>query len=253
MRKQRLLVMFVFAWLFITGCTSWGGIGCSAPCKPGVPYPQPGACPIPGVPDNQPGGHCKGIWPCGNGSQCVDGTCLPCGGDGEICCGPNKDCNGGACEYNSNGPDICSTSCGTLGKACCNGNNCEGSVCDLNTHQCVAGGGGACSGPYTYVVSFINKQTRCAEYTFYVKSSSDADAQTCAQGLLQGQTGNVGLYELGPLNVEPTEYVFCEHSAEPLSGPDNNIYPLAFSQQDAEICAVQAFCQNCTFTPGQCQ
>ncbi len=96
---------------------------------------------------------------CSLGHQCVNGSCVPCGGSGQVCCGgtgcgTNLSCStGGICE------------CGNVNEECCNATTCNGGLtCNAGMNRCVCGTAGvACcppaagSGPYT-----CNSPLQCA-------------------------------------------------------------------------------------------
>lgn len=78
---------------------------------------------------------------CNDGSACVSGLCLSCGGNGKACClertcDANDICTG-------DGDGIC-TRCGEASAPCCNGNKCNNDGCCMN-NICV-GAGSLCPG-----------------------------------------------------------------------------------------------------------
>jgi alpha-tubulin suppressor-like RCC1 family protein len=76
---------------------------------------------------------------CGVGTQCVNGSCQPCGASTQVCCGsvcnPNLTCSGGTCT------------CGAVTQACCGGTQCNsGLSCVGGTCSCGAAGQNCCAG-----------------------------------------------------------------------------------------------------------
>jgi alpha-tubulin suppressor-like RCC1 family protein len=77
---------------------------------------------------------------CGVGTQCVSGSCQPCGASSQACCGtvcnPNLTCNAsGTCT------------CGAVTQACCGGTQCNsGLSCVAGSCSCGAAGQNCCAG-----------------------------------------------------------------------------------------------------------
>lgn len=234
------------AWLSVLfAVTLFNCSNCTGTCKPNVPYPQPGSCPIPGVATGQPGGKCP-TWPnqCANDSHCINGTCLPCGGVGEACCGPMDDCTGSTCDQAN---DICRSDCGGVGEQCCGDGHCiNGSVCDGNSNTCTSGPP-ACNGSTTWYIGLVDANRCAAPENIIVKANSAAEATTCANAM-----PSYGYTRLPPQTTPnvPTEYVGCLGDSNVLLGSRNS-YFFAFSASDAAAC-LQSQCVNCQVTMGEC-
>jgi hypothetical protein len=237
------------------GCNNEGGIGCQSPCNPAIAYPKPGACPLPGVADNQPGGKCMATWPdqpCVPGTQCVVGTCLPCGGADEVCCDSGQACTIGVCAHNKETVNTCKTDCGQIGKICCDHlSGCGNGVCSVVAGNEVCEAGNSCTGPNTYGVPIINTATRCFLKILYLNSTSPQEATTCAKTMLQNDQVS-GTYEAGPINVLPTDYTYCVESAEILKKIKNTTDENGFSKSDVDQCMHHRFPTQ-TITDGECQ
>ncbi|WP_224243483.1 hypothetical protein [Hyalangium gracile] len=234
----------------IAGCND-----CQGHCDPQVPYPEPGACPLIGKSPGEEGGACPS-WPgmCTSGTRCVQGTCLPCGGSGEVCCGFDNTCQGGlTCDPKPNSADVCSSTCGQLNKQCCSSNVCApGLTCNGNNKTCITSNTSQCNGSTQFFVGMLDLTTRCAIEPIAVMANSAAEATTCAQGVVQ-QLGLSGYVELKSPTQFPNvgnTYNFCSKSA---IDPGSTVTVHAFSDADAQAC-VQGYCSlTCTITPGACQ
>jgi hypothetical protein len=240
----------------VAGCGRCVGTG---ECDQTVPYPQPGACDLPDKSPGEIGGKCRdtAIDFCDPGSWCIQGTCLPCGDPGEVCCAGTQ-CNSGVtCDLDYDGVNMCNGSCGQPGQPCC-GLDCDpgsGALCaDGVTCQVIAPG--QCNGSTAYFFATIEKASRCAGPTIPIYADSWDEAKTCAEGALQ---------MLGPDTLELTspspapdpgkEYEFCKTSVGDPNGTTKLVN--AYSDQDAEACAIYTNCaldhdDTCKIAPGAC-
>jgi len=223
--------------------------GCDGSCK--HPWDgTPGSCPKTGAGDGTLGGACNG-WPdpaCAEGSQCVDGTCVACGGPGEQCCGQYTSnpapCVDGTCvsgnEYNT-----CNGSCGLLdpGKnGCCAGDTCSEGVCDVGTNTCVppAAPDPCPGGQFSYFVS-LKDSNGCVTDPINFTADDDTAAKTCADAIQAAQ----GYPARCDVNQAPTYTEVCE-------GAQVTDTVVVCDQADFTKCEL-SFCANCMFTPGACQ
>lgn len=253
-RLQRLSIgsVLVTALLFAMACTDYGQLGCSGHCS--HPWDgKPGSCPQPNVALGQVGGGC-GAWPgpaCDSGGTCIDGTCLACGGDGQVCCGqyePNAvPCNNGTCAAVGDFPK-CDDSCGTLtpGKdKCCSGTGtkCSEGACDIDTNKCIQPMSDPCTGTKPYSV-YLKDANGCAVGPFFFTADDDASALTCVAAL-ETYYGGVSACAL---NQPALETNVCGTS------PQLGSWPYIISTCDAaDITACESYrCGNCTYTPGDC-
>lgn len=241
--------LMVALTLFMMACTDYGQLGCDGHCN--HPWDgQVGSCPLPGAAEGQPGGACQG-WPspaCDVG-RCVDGTCLGCGADGQVCCteGTSLVCNQGTCAA-SDDYAKCNDSCGLLeaGKnTCCpgTGTKCSQGVCDVNTNTCIQPASDPCTGKYEYFVALVDAYG-CAIGPFYFTSDSDAEAQTCADQLKTAE----GAAGLCALNTQPQVTDVCGASILLGAWP----YEIAVCDQAKFSSCEQSQCTNCSFTTGAC-
>ena len=210
----------------------------------------PGSCPQSGVGDGTIGGSCAS-WPanpCGAGSQCVDGTCVACGGAGEICCGQYtanpKPCVAGTC-VSTNDYNTCDDSCGLLdpGKdGCCPGDICSEGVCDVATSKCVAPAApDPCpGGAIGYTIS-LKDSAGCATDPIAFTADDDTAAKTCADAIMAA----AGYPARCEVDQAPTYTEVCE-------GAQVNDTVVVCDQADFAKCEL-SFCSNCQFTPGPCQ
>jgi hypothetical protein len=239
------------ALLFMMACTDYGQLGCSGKCD--HPWDgKPGSCPQAGAAEGQVGGGCAG-WPspaCGAGGKCVNGTCLTCGGDGQLCCdqfSPNPSpCNAGTCQATGDWP-TCNSSCGTLtpGKdSCCagTGTKCSQGACDIDTNKCIQPASDPCTGQNPYSV-YLKDAFGCAVGPFYFSADDDSEAKTCADAL-KAQYGAAGECSLnqGAQETDVCETSFLGHYPDIVDVCD---------QADFASCE-QSKCTNCTFTNGSC-
>lgn len=232
--------------------------GCDVkPCSPTIPYPQPGTCSIPGTPEGEPGGKCPS-WPsqCGGGSSCIQGVCLPTGGDGEACTGLHNECDPGlTCDDVPDSHVTCSSTCGQLGQPCCHHSVCgPGNTCtpDQTCVQTDPPTTSACQGSTQYFVGTLDFVTRCAGEPISVMADDPAQATACAQATLQ-QLGLTGVVELVSPTLYPNsgaEHQFCSKSDFDPSGSSFTIH--AHSDGDALTCAKGYCVKDCTITAGVC-
>jgi hypothetical protein len=241
MKTKVWLFALILVWL--QAC----GEACQSPCKPEVEYPNPGACPIPGADETEPGGECGwfSLWSiCHDNSTCVSNTCIPCGNPNQICCTYGDACSSGTCEHPSGTHKRCSLDCGQAGQPCCEGNECDiaaGLVCNINTHTCVASGSICGTGANSYGVGVINKGDRCGD-VYAIQADNPSDAKACVEEA-------VGLeWEIAPAGAELKEYTFCNDSD---FDPPTTLTKQAYSSQDAKTCAHND-CTNCTTTANAC-
>jgi hypothetical protein len=254
---RRLFQRLSFSTLFVTAilgtmaCTDYGQLGCDGKCD--HPYDgEPGSCPQPGAVAGHIGGKCE-AWPafaCDAGGVCVDGTCLPCGGDGELCCGkygPNPEqCTSGTCTSTGDYP-VCNSSCGTLtpGKdSCCPGNGikCSEGACDIDTNKCIQPQNVPCTGNYGYAVAFTDG-AGCVLGTSYFSADNDTEAQQCADAA-KAQYGAAGVCAL---NALPIEQDTCQTS---FLGSFSKVIEVCDMAKLAS-CEYEQ-CTNCTYTNGSC-
>ena len=234
----------VFSAVAMFGCAN-----CQGTCKQNIPYPEPGSCPLPGAPPGSPGGKCPG-WPsnCDEGLDCISGTCLPCGGANEACCGNFESCTVGICDHNNDSEDVCRTTCGGNGQDCCPGNECASGLNCINGDTCQSGPL-ACSGALTWYVGVFNATTRCAEVAINVKADTQAEAAECAAGLLKaGQAARPPQQQPNP----PQQYTVCVGGSDIIpGGPFGTQTIEAFTDADAQVC-LQSQCTNCEVAFGEC-
>jgi hypothetical protein len=235
--------------LFSIACTDYGQLGCSGHCD--HPWDgKEGSCPLPNVAAGEVGGSCNS-WPsppCNSGGRCVDGTCLECGGNGEVCCtsGTSQVCNSGTCA-SSDDFAKCNDSCGLLtpGKDdCCpgTGTKCSQGVCDIDTHKCIQPQSDPCTGQNPYNV-YLTDSNGCAQGPFYFTSNNDSEASSCVAHL----KAVYGAQGACTLNQAVQESEVCGTSF------------LAKSTYIIDVCDAVNFsscqwsqCTNCTFTSGAC-
>jgi hypothetical protein len=243
--------LFMASILFMMACTDYGQLGCDGKCN--HPYDgKPGSCATGNVSVGQIGGSCAG-WPspaCAAGGTCIDGTCLPCGGDGELCCGhysPNpSECTDGTCAATADYP-TCDSSCGTLTPGqdtCCpgNGTKCSEGACDVDTNKCIQPQSVPCTGANPYAVALVDG-AGCVLGTFYFSGDNDTDAKACADGL-KAMYGAADECTLGQI---PTEKDVCESS---FLGTYSAVIGVC---DPAKLAACeQEQCSNCTFQDGSC-
>lgn len=234
----------------LMGCGS-----CQTPCKPNIPYPQAGSCPLPGVAAGDPGGKCPS-WPgqCTSNTHCISGTCLPCGGAGEACCGVMETCDVGTCDKSDDSEDVCRTSCGQAGQGCCTGNECAaGLYCDVAAPKtCVPTSQQACNGNKTWYVGVVDEDTRCAlDANIIVQANTAAEATTCAQSVAASTGLSPGSQLLPPQETanNPADYQGCVQGN--IVEGNSTVHFSAFTQSDAQAC-LQSFCLNCMVSMGPC-
>lgn len=250
--RLSLSTLFMTAILFTMACTDYGQLGCDGKCDHAYDG-KPGSCPQAFGTEGQVGGKCAG-WPspaCDTGGTCIDGTCLPCGGDGELCCpqySPNPSpCNDGTCTSIDDYP-TCNASCGTLtpgADSCCpgNGTKCSEGACDVDTNKCIQPQNAPCTGNLPYEVA-LTDGAGCVIGTFYYTADNDTEAQQCADALkaVAGAAGECSL------NQTPIEQDTCQTSM--LLGS----HPAAITVCDQAKLASCEYeqCTNCTYTNGSC-
>jgi hypothetical protein len=232
-------------------CTDYGQLGCDGKCD--HPWDgKPGSCPKPDGIVGQVGGRCDG-WPapaCQADGKCLDGTCLGCGNDGDLCCdqySPNPlPCNNGTCQSNGD-YQICHDECGLLEPGhdnCCQGEGqgCSQGVCNIDTQKCVPQSSDPCTGSIQYSVYFKD-QFGCAIGPFKFTSGNDAEAQMCADSMAT-QYGAAGECAL---NHDAQETDICETSL--LGSFPKQIY--VCDPADFTTCE-HSTCTNCSFANGAC-
>jgi hypothetical protein len=245
-KRLSFSTLFVTAILFTMACTDYGQLGCDGKCN--HPYDgKVGSCPQPNAPEGRVGGRCQG-WPapaCSAGT-CVDGTCLPCGGDGELCCPNTSPCNAGTCASTGDYP-TCIASCGTLTPGrdtCCpgNGTKCSEGACDVDTNKCIKPQNVPCTGRYAYEVA-LTDGAGCVVGTFYFTADNDTDAKTCTDALksMYGAAGEC------TLNQAPIDQDTCQSS---FLGSYSKVIEVC-DPAKIESCE-QEQCSNCTYTNGSC-
>ncbi len=179
---------------------------CAAPCEDGRLCVD-GSCVCP------EGACCPG---CGADEACLAGTCAPCGGLNQFCCGDrcagaDAICLGGRCAQCGRPGDPCCAgggcvapatcdgttchgTCGEVGQACCTGNRCAlGTVCagsfPLPMSCAVCGGvgqpccdGGTCAGDALACDRGGNCQTCGGALETCCTGGRCRDARTCRLG-----------------------------------------------------------------------
>lgn len=241
--------LVVAGTLFMMACTDYGQLGCDGHCT--HPWDgTEGSCPLAGGAVRQVGGPCGG-WPgpaCDTGGRCVDGTCLGCGVDGEVCCtlGTSQVCNSGTC-VSSDDFAKCDDSCGLLtpGKdSCCpgTGTKCSQGVCNIDTNKCIQPASDPCTGNNPYSV-LLTDSNGCAQGPFFFTANNDTEAQTCVDQL----KASWGAVSACALNQAAQETDVCGTS---ILGSSTFIIDVCDNAQFASC--EHAQCTNCNFTNGAC-
>ena len=242
---------FITSLLFTMACTSYGQCGIDGDCN--HPWDgKPGSCPKSDGIVGQIGGRCD-AWPnspCAAGGKCLDGTCLSCGGDGELCCdqySPNPEpCSNGTCQANGDFR-VCNDNCGLLepGKdSCCQGEGegCHEGVCNIDTRKCEQQSADPCTGNLQYSV-FYKDANGCAVGPFKFTSDNDTDAKACADSMMAHYQATS---ECG-LNQDVQETDVCGTS---FLGSFPEVVDVC-DPADFATCE-QSKCTNCTFVTGSC-
>lgn len=227
---------------------------CQKPCDPTVQYPNPGACPVPGATPGTPGGACAensfgDLTLCDNQSECYNGTCIPCGEPGQVCCmyGDAACFGGSTCTPTPDSYKTCKSDCAHAGEVCCPGNYCgpETSGCDLSTNTCGAGLDPSCNNSPVKPEWKIPVQDLygCGDL-LYFHADTYEQAVTCVEPTLNAG----GLTVVVPPDALDDYYV-C-NSGDP--NPDNSLTLYAISQEAAHNCAQKKCEYLCTTTDGMC-
>lgn len=189
---------------------------------------------------------------CNADLRCVDGTCLPCGDDGEVCCGiPGGDqhvCTGGgvACDDFVDKLGTCTTTCGSPGLACCDYDTCP------NGGECVSGtcsgtpnppNTDCLSGPEKHLMYVIGGDCSYAQVIFYVNNLAEAEACRDAYVAAAAPTE-----EVCALDQIPEYNKFCATSNVPPAISHDLNY---CSDAQLQTCE-QYWCSNCSWSPGDC-
>lgn len=213
---------------------------------------QPGSCPESGGESGEPGGPCNGI-ECDGDARCVNNTCLPCGGQDQVCCAPileTPDCNSGfTCAGGGTwggGYGMCTSSCGLLGLSCCEGDGteCSQGVCSPDSKTCVdpSGTEDLCQGSAQFVGYGLNA-AGCVEQQFNFSANGSAAATQC----LAMMTAQQGL-TASALNATEYPSTFCE---ENIINGNSTVYVNVTNPAQLSQCE-QSLCTNCTIVAGAC-
>lgn len=242
---------FVSCLMFTMACTSYGQCGVDGTCN--HPWDgKPGSCPKPDGITGEIGGGCDS-WPspaCQAGGKCLDGTCLSCGGDGELCCdqySPNPTpCPNGTCQDQGDNR-VCNNHCGLLSAPnnhCCQGEGqgCSEGMCNIDTQLCEEPNADPCTGANPYFVYFKD-QAGCAMGPFRFSSDNDTDAKACADSMMAHYQATS---ECG-LNQDVHETTVCETSLNGSFPDEVDVCDPA----DFDSCK-QSKCTNCTIDTGDC-
>lgn len=249
MKKKNLL--WALLVLPLSACFD----SCQPPCDPKVEYPEPGACSDYTKEAGTPGGPCaKNSFGdyilCNDHSECYSGTCIPCGGDGEVCCMYGEAaCFNGTCSPSSGGEGYkkCNDACGHVGEACCPENYCgpDTGGCDPSTNTCAPVQYPGCeNNPLKAEWGIpIRDAYGCGDMVVFHADTYE-EAVACVEPALNAK----GLTVL-PLPQTLGQYKECN------SGGVNEPNPLtipAYSQEDAHNCAQWQCGFACTTTDGPC-
>ena len=228
---------------------------CQKPCDPTVAYPDPGACSESTKESGTPGGPCaKNSFGdyilCNDHSECYNGTCIPCGEPGEVCCNYGEAaCFNGTCAptADDDGYKKCDDQCNTVGMPCCADNYCgpDTGGCDPSTNACAPVPGPSCDNnplrPEWQIP--IQDANGCGDVLVFHADTYD-QAVACVEPGLTDKG-----FTVLPLPQTLGQYLECN------SGGVNEDNPLtipAYSQADAHNCA-QWYCGfNCTTTDAAC-
>ncbi len=242
-QNRFLLIALVLA--MFQGCS-----GCvQEPCDPSIQTLRPGVCPDPNIPAGEAGGECVerilGYGCDSSDLMCISNTCLPCGGDDEVCCGYQR-CSGGAvCDE---GPTdeypTCNDTCTSVGSACCANNQCgPGLTCNANSKKCEASSATSCGeGANVYEVRVRKKDTHCGGF-YTIRADTLEQAKACLQPRL-----DYDYAEFVSGDAPLQWYTVCNRLGIP---PWSTVQVQAYSQAEALTCA-RSLCTNCTPEPGAC-
>jgi hypothetical protein len=193
--------------------------------------------------DEPPGagtaGHeCHG-WPsygCEGDLECVDDTCIECGGDGQACCDNAKPCKPGlACDGN-NDTGRCQDDCGLDGKPCCP-NGCPGGGACNDSNTCDAAAGDPCfSGTKEHDVAVIDGN--CGLQVIPLFTNSDAEAEACREQIVAAAAQDA---EVCPVDTKPDTATVCQDGWGPL-------YLWHCSDQQLQLCEYNLCVNGCTYT-----
>jgi hypothetical protein len=240
------------AVLFMFSCSGGGFLGCNAACDPNQHQEIPGWCGVAGAAAGGLGGPCYGdghITSCDDGLTCSDNVCIPCGAPGEACCETadrQLECDqGGTCSYNSSvGAGMCDGTCGTVaGGPCCGDGTCSPSAGSCGPNKTCGTVAGKCSGTGTPYSFWAIDPAGCAIQAFNVFADSTADAQTCAQGLVDPG------WTIGPINQTPP--IYQQVCAECSIDGNFSMQIAAFTSAALTSCEHELH-PSCTYVNGNC-
>lgn len=257
-RRSPGYVMFNLFWV-LAACSGLQWPSCEGNCT--HPYDgTSGSCPEAGAATGAPGGQCNDIF-CESGATCVDGTCIPCGADHQVCCVDavleNPTCNPGfTCSSETSTPE-CSGSCGLLGLYCCGGGGteCIQGACDADTEMCEdpTGTEELCQGstPYSgYAVDAYG----CVERSYSFSADSEAAAAQCLAALAERDSPPGDTWTPSALNVPEYPATACEFNNTTFmtSTAPFNVVDQSNLQECAESLCAPPTCEVQVSTNGSC-
>ena len=231
--------------LFILALGACGPHGCplTAHCDSTVAAGKPWSCPH--HPDSFGGSDepCDGDT-CDPGLTCAVGTCVPCGIEGDACCGASEihggTCGSGlTCAYDHDQDWYTCQGCGaTLGGACCAGETCGVGMCMNGT--CQNASSNHCMGGESFWVWVVDANCIAAKHGF--SSATFDDATQCVAETLAVQFPASQGFEIGPIAqgnpdlVAPPEHAACPTGCDMFGTSNMTVEFPAFSTAQLHLC-----------------